>query len=103
MKISIIGNCGSDKSTLARNISDKFKIPYVELDRFWFEAGGLDIKKEEKQKADEVRQKIQNSVRNFTDEENWVSDGFYSRVQPLICEKADQLVFYRYSIISKSF
>lgn len=93
MKISIIGNCGSGKSTLARNISDKLGIPYIELDRFWFEAGGLDVKNGETQKAEEIRQKIETQVKNFINDENWVSDGFYSRVQPLICAEADHLVF----------
>lgn len=93
MKISIIGNCGSGKTTLARNISKKLNIPHVELDRFWFESGGHKIKNGEVEKEKEVRDYIKNKVENFVVGDNWISDGFYSRVQPLIYEKADQLVF----------
>ena len=32
MKIRILGPCGSGKSTIAREISKKYKIPYFELD-----------------------------------------------------------------------
>ena len=32
-------------------------------------------------------------MENFIKQDSWVSDGWYSRVQPIISEKADQILF----------
>lgn len=93
MKISILGHAASGKTTLAKKISQKLNIPHVHLDRFWFEAGGLEVQKGNVGKAKGVQDYIQNKVEDFVYQDNWVSDGFFSRVQPLIAEKADHLIF----------
>jgi len=93
MRITIIGNCGSGKSTLARKISEKFNIPHIHLDRFWFEANGHKLRKEDMEGKKKVRAYIRGKVEEFIKQDSWVSDGWYSRVQPLIAERADQVVF----------
>lgn len=93
MKISIIGNCGSGKSTLAGKISEKFDIPHIHLDRFWFEANGHTFTKNDVEGREKVKEYIRGRVEEFISQDSWVSDGWYSRVQPLITEKADQVVF----------
>lgn len=93
MKITIIGNCGSGKSTLAKEISKKLNIPYIQLDRFWFEAGGHKLKGNNIEEKEKVRAYIKSKVEEFVNIGSWVSDGWYSRSQPLIAEKADQIVF----------
>ncbi len=93
MKITIFGNCGSGKSTLAKRISQKFAIPDIELDRFWFEAGGHTITKDDTEGRERVRTIIKARVEDFVTKDSWVSDGWYSRVQPLITERADYIIF----------
>src|SRR6185312_12755385 len=91
MRISIIGLPGSGKSTVARMIAERFSIPHIQIDRFWFEAGGrtgghdtLDI--------EQVRALVREKTLAAIAAESWVSDGFYSRVQPEIAKRADAVV-----------
>jgi len=93
MKITILGHAASGKTTLAKKISQKLNIPHISLDRFWFEAGGFEVQKGNVSKAKDVQDYIKNKVDDFVYKDNWVSDGFFSRVQPLIAEKADRLIF----------
>lgn len=93
MRISIIGQAGSGKSTLARRISEKFNIPYLHIDRFWFESGGDKLKKGEIKKREKVRAYIKEKVEDFIKQDSWVSDGWYPRVQVFIAEKVDQIIF----------
>lgn len=93
MKISIIGHAASGKTTLAKKISQKLGIPHVQLDRFWFEAGGLSVQKGNMDRAEYVRDYVKGKVEDFVFKEDWVSDGFFSKVQPLIADKADYLIF----------
>jgi adenylate kinase family enzyme len=91
MKISVIGGPGSGKSTLAKKVSDKLKIPYLQIDRLWFESGGNKLKaNDDKEK---VRAFIQEKVLEFIKQDAWISEGWYSRVQPLITKEADILIF----------
>lgn len=92
MRIAVIGNCGSGKSTFAQKISSKFGIPYLQLDRLWFEGGGHLIKKDD-MNAETVKSYIKDKVDEFTKQDSWVSDGWQNRVQPLIKERADKLIF----------
>lgn len=93
MRITIIGHAGSGKSTFARKISKKLNIPHLHIDEFWFEAGGNKLKQSDIQGWERVRKHIEEKVVDFIKEDSWVSDGWYSRVQPIITEKADQVFF----------
>jgi adenylate kinase family enzyme len=93
MRITIIGHAGSGKSTLARKISKKLNIPHLHIDEFWFEAGGNKLKRGDTEGWERVRKHIEEKVIDFIKQDSWVSDGWYSRVQPIITEKADQIFF----------
>lgn len=93
MRISIIGNCASGKSTLARAISRHCDIPHLHLDRLWFEAGGHTLTKNDTEGREKVRAYILREVEECIKQNDWVSDGWYSRVQPLIAERADVVVY----------
>jgi adenylate kinase family enzyme len=96
MRISIIGHAGSGKSTLARRISNTFHIPHLHLDRLWFEAGGSKARVGES--LEKVRSSMREQVVSFIRQKKWVSDGWYARVQSLIVDRADQIVFLDISL-----
>ncbi len=94
MRITIIGHSSSGKSTLAKNISAKLGIPHLHIDRLWFESGAYKLlKPEDALKLKEARAFMKQEVEKWTEQKDWVSDGWYSQLQPLITEKADQLIF----------
>lgn len=93
MKITIIGNVGSGKTTLARNISKKLNIPHIQLDRIWFEVGGLKSENRQGEGRERVQTATREKVDALTRETDWVSDGWYKRIQPMITERADRLIF----------
>ena len=103
MRISIIGHGASGKSTLARRISKKFNIPHLHIDRFWFESGGYKLKPGDTEGKEKVRAYIKENVENFIKQDSWVSDGWYSKVQPIISERADQILFLDISIYRRLF
>lgn len=104
MRISIIGEPGSGKSYLAKEISKKFGIKHIELDRFWFEFGGKGVSKHTSQKEKEaIRAKIRIAVEKEIQTDSWVSDGFYTRVQPLISNAADHTAHLKIPLLIRIF
>ena len=93
MRITIIGHAGSGKSTFARKICKKLNIPHLHIDEFWFEANGNKLKQSDTEGLERVRKHIKEKVVDFIKQDSWVSDGWYSRIQPIITEKADQIFF----------
>lgn len=106
MHITVVGSSGGGKSTLTRKISETFAVPRLEIDRLWFEAGGHDCfingcTEEEKQL---VQDRIRQGVSDFlAANEDWVVDGTYSKVQPLIADRADAVVLLRRSLLKRLF
>ncbi|MFH1694711.1 MAG: AAA family ATPase [Patescibacteria group bacterium] len=99
MRISIVGLAGSGKTTLAQEISKKLKIPHVQLDQFWFEEGGNKIdKRTPPADKERIRKSVRDRVLKETSKSSWVSDGFYSRIQPEIAERVDILIFLDVSL-----
>jgi adenylate kinase family enzyme len=99
MRISIIGHAASGKSTLARKISEKFQIPHLHIDRLWFESGAHKFFKQNNvENLEKAREWIKAKVDEWTDQKDWVSDGWYSRVQPMVTAKADMLIFIDISL-----
>ncbi len=96
MRITIIGYTGSGKTTLAKRIHTKFEIPHLQIDRLWFAANGH-LAKTEVEK-DRVREVIRGQVASFAQQEHWVSDGFYSKVQSILADRADYVVVLELSL-----
>lgn len=90
MKITIIGYSGSGKTSLAKRISEKFNIPHQQIDRIWFREHGHLVKTEVEKNL--VREAIRKEIFDFIKNENWVSDGFYKRLQPILADEADLIV-----------
>lgn len=93
MRISIIGQPGSGKSTLAIRISREFDIPYYQLDRFYLESGGGELKIGSSENRERVRAYVKEKVLEFVNQDSWVSDGTYLKAQAIIGVYADQIIF----------
>lgn len=99
MKISIIGASNSGKSSLARKINQKFSVPYLQIDRLWFDNGGNDLF-QSKTPTDEARavvsEKIIAGIELFlSSNKHWVCDGTYKTAQPIIAEQADIIILIK--------
>ncbi len=103
MKISIIGHCGSGKTTLAKSISVQSNIPRLEIDRLFFSHGGTNSNSEEKKNS--IREKIKTDTQNFLKENPaWVTDGVYlTSVQPLLADQADQIIILDIPLFKRMF
>ena len=94
MKITILGHCGSGKTSLAKHIHANYNLPHLELDRVWFLNGGNDVKNlEEKNK---IREKMHLEVEEFIRQnDSWVIDGIYKQIQPFIIKQATHVVYLK--------
>lgn len=87
-RISVVGTTGSGKTTLARQIAQKFQIPHIELDALYWESNWTAASE----------QVFQNRVINALKGDRWVIDGNYSEVRGIIWSQADTVVFLDYFI-----
>ncbi len=96
MRLTIIGSSGGGKSTLSRKISRTFNVPRLEIDRIWFTYGGHRNVNGAPQQKEIIAQQIESEVRAFLSvNEHWVIDGTYSKLQPIIAEKADTVILIK--------
>ncbi len=94
MRISIIGHSSSGKSTLAKKISEKLGIPHLHIDRLWFESGAYRmLHPKNADKLEKAREWIKGEVAKWIQQKDWVSDGWYSKVQPMVTGAADVLIY----------
>lgn len=92
MRITIVGLPGSGKSTLAEKISERKRIPHIHIDRFWLESGGGQNSRTTSN-PEQVHARVREEVLKAIQAESWVSDGFYSKIQPEIASQADTIIF----------
>lgn len=73
-------------------IAEKLSIPHIHIDRFWFEAGGR-TGEHDTPNIEVVRARVKERATAAVAAESWVSDGFFSRLQPIIADRADVVIF----------
>lgn len=88
MKINVIGTSGSGKSTVARGIAQKLKIPYIQLDALFWRSDWQGTP------DDVFFTKIEESLAGKGD---WVIDGNYKRTQSIKWREVDTIVWVDYS------
>jgi adenylate kinase family enzyme len=82
-RVSVVGNSGSGKSRLARNLAARLGVPYVELDAIYHQAGWTPLDPDV----------FAARVGEVTSGEGWVVDGNYHAVRPLVWARADTVVW----------
>jgi adenylate kinase family enzyme len=82
-RISVVGNSGAGKSTVARHLARNLGVPYVELDAIYHQPDWAPLG------ADEFRAR----VAEVTAGDAWVIDGNYSAVRPLVWARADTVIW----------
>ena len=78
-KIHIIGSVGSGKTTLAKELSEKFDIPYFELDNVvWIRQNSGDSRRTDQQKVDYLQNIILTKawIIEGVHNEDWVAQSF---------------------------
>lgn len=86
----MLGQGGSGKTYLAKRLQHRYGIPVIHIDRIWIRHGGHLATREDARES--VRRKLYRDVARLVDQPDWVSEGFYSRVQSVISEKADLVI-----------
>lgn len=82
-RVMVIGCCGAGKSTLAKQIQQRTKLPLFHLDQLYWKANWEETPEEEWiPKAQEV-----------VDKEEWIIDGNYSGTMDMRLERADTIIF----------
>jgi adenylate kinase family enzyme len=82
-RVSVVGNSGSGKSTVARALAARLGVPWVELDALYHQAGWQPLPVEE----------FRARVAAVTTANGWVVDGNYPMVQDLVWSHADTVVW----------
>jgi adenylate kinase family enzyme len=82
-RVSVVGNAGSGKSTVARALAARLGVPWVELDAIYHQAGWRPLAPEE------FRARVTAAIAT----DGWVVDGNYSAVRELVWARADTVVW----------
>lgn len=82
-RISVVGNSGSGKTTLAAAIAAALNVPHLELDAIFHQAGWQPLE----------TGLFRARVAEFVAADGWVVDGNYGKVQDLVWERADTVVW----------
>lgn len=86
-KILIIGCACSGKSTLARALAEKRKLPLVHLDQLWWKSGWENVSIEE----------FDARLDRALEMESWIIDGNFSRTMPLRLARCDTIIYLDFS------
>jgi adenylate kinase family enzyme len=83
-RVAVVGNSGSGKTTVGRQLADRLQVPFVELDAVFHQAGWRALP------LDEFR----HTVADLVTADGWVVDGSYSAVRDLVWSRADTVVWF---------
>jgi adenylate kinase family enzyme len=82
-RVSIVGNSGSGKTSLARALAARLRVPHIELDAIFHQRGWTELP------VDDFRERVDGA----TSGDGWVVDGNYSAVRDIIWRRADTVVW----------
>jgi adenylate kinase family enzyme len=82
-RISVVGNSGSGKTTIARGVATALGVPHLELDAVFHQPGWQPLDTDE----------FTRIVSEFTAGEGWVVDGNYSKVRDVVWDLADTVIW----------
>ena len=82
-RVSVVGNSGSGKTTMSRELAAALNVPLLELDSIFHLPGWTELP------ADEFRRQVD----RFTSGDAWVVDGNYSAVRLLVWARVDTVVW----------
>ena len=82
-RISVVGNAGSGKTTLAARVAAALGVPHLELDSVFHQPNWQPLDSEE----------FRAVVSEFTRAPGWVVDGNYSAVRDIVWDRADTVIW----------
>jgi adenylate kinase family enzyme len=82
-RVSVVGNSGSGKSTVARAIATRLGVPWIELDSLYHQPGWTPMPEGD----------FRATVAEHVAADGWVIDGNYNVVRPLVWARADTVVW----------
>jgi adenylate kinase family enzyme len=88
MRISIVGVSCAGKSSLAKLISEKLSIPYIEQDQLFWKPGWEIVSEEQFQKM----------VSKEIAKEKWVICGNFRETRPLVFDRVTHIVWLNYPL-----
>lgn len=86
-RILIIGCGGAGKSTLARQLGEKLRLPVVHLDKLFWHPGWVESSKEE----------IDGKILAELNKPQWIIDGNYNRTLPKRMQYCDTIIYLDFS------
>lgn len=88
MKINVVGTSGSGKSTVARQLAQQLAVPYIEMDRLYWQPNWQGTH------GDEFLMRIDQALSAAP--AGWVLDGNYTRTKSLKWRDVDWVVWVDY-------
>ena len=85
MRTVILGNGGSGKTWLARKLADCLSIPIIHFDDIFWEPGGFDKPREEKE--------VQSMIRQSKHSGPWIAEGVFGHIAEFYLDDAQTIIW----------
>jgi adenylate kinase family enzyme len=86
MRVAIFGNSGSGKSTMARELAERHRVPMLELDTVVWEPGQIAVLRP----ADAIRADVE---RFLAASDGWIVEGCYGELVELALGRCTRAIF----------
>jgi adenylate kinase family enzyme len=87
VRVSVVGSSGSGKTTFGKALAVRLDVPFVELDSIFHQPNWTELP------DDEFRARVREAVAG----DEWVIDGNYGVVRPIVLERATTVAWLDYS------